>query len=51
MPREISDIKTFIEIARRKDASCMYNPRLELHRGGKTEPVFIVGHNLVVVGR
>lgn len=25
MPREVSDIKQFIEICRRKDASCMYS--------------------------
>jgi hypothetical protein len=24
MPREVSDIKQFIEICRRKDASCMF---------------------------
>lgn len=27
MPREISDIKTFIEICRRKDASCTYTTK------------------------
>lgn len=26
MPREISDIKSFIEICRRKDASCTFSP-------------------------
>ena len=26
MPREISDIKSFIEICRRKDASCTLTP-------------------------
>lgn len=26
MPREVSDIKTFIEICRRKDASCTFTP-------------------------
>ena len=28
MPREISDIKSFIEICRRKDASCTFRPRI-----------------------
>lgn len=27
MPKEVSDIKSFIEICRRKDASCTYFPR------------------------
>lgn len=30
MPREISDIKSFIEICRRKDASCTFHPILEI---------------------
>lgn len=29
MPQEISDIKSFIEICRRKDASCMSAPNIE----------------------
>lgn len=28
MPREVSDIKQFIEICRRKDASCTFTPNL-----------------------
>jgi hypothetical protein len=38
MPREISDIKSFIEICRRKDASCTLNPTLEIagYGGGKS---------------
>ena len=34
MPREISDIKSFIEICRRKDASCTFHPTLEIAGDG-----------------
>ena len=32
MPQEVSDIKHFIEICRRKDASCSFPRRLTLHK-------------------
>ena len=39
MPREVSDIKQFIEISRRKDASCTFDrfPRAKFWKCGVME--------------
>jgi large subunit ribosomal protein L38e len=40
MPKEVTDIKSFIEICRRKDASCMFYPNRPLSICINTDDVF-----------